>query len=220
MHFPLACFLFIVLAVSAVRGCPSAQAASKQVAGGDPAAASSAAPMAADANQIRRRSGVRVAVPALNLIDSENNRVDLAAHLDQPDPVFVNFIFTSCPSVCPIMTQTFSELEQSLSEQRVKARLVSISIDPEYDTPEQLKYYAESFRKGKDWRFLTGTHDQSIAAQKAFDVYLGDKMAHPVAVFFRRAAGESWVRIDGFASADQLAAEVTGAGSAIEPVRR
>jgi protein SCO1 len=86
--------------------------------------------------------------------------------------------------------------------------LVSISIDPEHDTPARLSQYAKQFGAGPDWNFYTGTHAASIAAQRAFNVYRGDKMNHGPVTLVRTAAGRPWVRLDGFATPDQLLAEL------------
>jgi protein SCO1/2 len=85
--------------------------------------------------------------------------------------------------------------------------LVSISIDPEQDTPERLSEYARRFHAGPEWRFYTGTTQASVAVQRAFEAYRGDKMDHTPATFLRAAPGRPWVRIDGFASSEELARE-------------
>ena len=56
--------------------------------------------------------------------------------------------------------------------------MISFSIDPEYDTPERLRKYAALFNAGPQWQFLTGSLANSVAIQKAFDVYRGNKMNH------------------------------------------
>ena len=67
----------------------------------------------------------------------------------------VNFIFTHCPTVCPLLTERMKTISQAMTQSEVQ--FVSISVDPENDSPEQLKKYAERF--GADlsrWSFLTG----------------------------------------------------------------
>ena len=89
----------------------------------------------------------------------------LPSVLDAPGPVVLQFIFTTCPSICPMMTSTLSGAQGEMGE---GARLVSISIDPEFDTPARLREYAKRFKAGPRWRFLTGGRDDVIAVQKAF----------------------------------------------------
>jgi protein SCO1/2 len=89
--------------------------------------------------------------------------------------------------------------------------LVSISIDPEFDTPARLREYASKLGAGPGWRHYGGTLAASLAAQRAFGVYRGDKMSHAPTTLVRTAPGAEWVRFDGFATADQLLAELPGA---------
>jgi protein SCO1/2 len=66
-----------------------------------------------------------------------------------------DFIFTSCPGPCPIISTRMSELQKPLAQSDV--HLVSFSVDPEKDTPEVLRAYADKLRKQPlRWDFLTG----------------------------------------------------------------
>jgi protein SCO1/2 len=68
----------------------------------------------------------------------------------------VDFIFTRCPGPCPMMTSKLAEVSRELSKAD-DVRLVSISIDPEHDTPEVLREYASRYQADlKHWIFLTG----------------------------------------------------------------
>lgn len=67
------------------------------------------------------------------------------------------FFFTQCPSVCPMLTAAMANLQRRLASHGDALQLVSVSVDPETDTPERLRAYAE--RHGADlrnWTFLTG----------------------------------------------------------------
>ena len=64
--------------------------------------------------------------------------------------------------------------------------------------------YAAKFGAGPEWQHYTGTLAASVAAQKAFNVFREDKMDHNPVVLLRAAPGKDWLRIDGFATADEL----------------
>jgi protein SCO1/2 len=65
------------------------------------------------------------------------------------------FIFTNCPGICPMMTSKMAALEQAVTDPQV--HLVSMSLDPERDTPAVLKQYAAKMKADeKRWHFLTG----------------------------------------------------------------
>ena len=131
-----------------------------------------------------------------------------AGHEIPGRPAVLAFIYTSCTTVCPVLTSVLATLQARLGETRDQVHLLSISIDPEYDTPARLHEYARRFGAGPQWNHYTGTLAASQAAQKAFDVYRGDKMKHQPGVLVRPLPGAKWVRIDGFASPDDLLAEL------------
>jgi protein SCO1/2 len=154
------------------------------------------------------RSQAAYTVPDVKLVNAEGATVPLRSELAEQDkPVILNFIFTTCGAICPVMSATFSQLQDSLGEARDAVRMVSISIDPEEDTPDALKAYAGKYGAGPQWQMLTGSLADSIAVQRAFDVYRGDKMSHQPATFLRAGPGQPWVRLDGFASAADILRE-------------
>lgn len=68
-----------------------------------------------------------------------------------------NFIFTSCPSVCPSLTRAMKSLQDRYEQNDIPVRLVSITVDPEVDTPQKLREYALEYGADLDrWTFLTG----------------------------------------------------------------
>jgi protein SCO1/2 len=72
-----------------------------------------------------------------------------------------NFIFTRCAGPCPVMTSRMAELNQALAGKTKDVELVSITVDPEHDTPQVLKEYGERVGASPDrWKFLTGPKDQ------------------------------------------------------------
>ena len=74
-----------------------------------------------------------------------------------------SFIFTRCPSTCPTQTANMTRLQNRLRRNSAwgSIRLVSFSVDPDHDTPEILKLYAQKAEADTDhWRFLTGTREQ------------------------------------------------------------
>jgi protein SCO1 len=155
------------------------------------------------------RSQAAYTVPDVKLVNADGSGVPLRSELAEQDkPVILNFIFTTCGAVCPVMSATFSQLQAALGPERDAVRMLSISIDPEEDTPAALKVYAGKYGAGPQWQMLTGSLTDSIAVQRAFDVYRGDKMNHQPATFLRAAPGQPWVRLDGFASADDILREV------------
>src|SRR6476620_9460794 len=154
-----------------------------------------------------KRSMIQVRIPPTILVRDDGEKVDIGAELERAGPTYLNFIFTSCGSVCPVLSQTLSVLRDRLGSDRGNVRMISLSIDPEYDTPRRLTAYRQQFGADLGWRCYTGSLEGSATVQKAFGVLSRDKMNHPVATFYRAAPDQSWIRIDGFASPEQLESE-------------
>jgi protein SCO1/2 len=145
-----------------------------------------------------------IEIPDVVMVRSDGQQISLRHELDDGRPVVLNFVFTSCPGICPVMSQVFSQLQRALGAERGHVHLVSISIDPEQDTPARLREYAGKFGAGSQWQHYTGTVEASQSVQRAFGVYNGDKMSHSPVTFMRGAPGQHWQRIDGLASGADL----------------
>ncbi|SDD30360.1 protein SCO1/2 [Algoriphagus faecimaris] len=92
----------------------------------------------------------------------------------------LDFFFTSCPSICPIMSKEMERVNDMFREEK-QVQILSISIDPEYDTPEILKEYAERHgaQAGK-WDFLSGPKDETYAlARCGFALPTLDGLGNP-----------------------------------------
>ena len=150
---------------------------------------------------------VAVAVPDVTLTGTDGRPVPLRAVLGDDRPVMLQFIFTTCPTICPLLTGVAARVREDLGKDREKIRAVSITIDPEHDTPSVLREYAANFDADPDWMFLTGRLPDVVAVQRAFGSYLGNKMNHPPYTFLRRSPRDPWVRIDGIVHADVLEVE-------------
>ncbi len=162
------------------------------------------------ANQrgVYTRSVSAYQIPDVNLVDMSGAMVSLRKVLGGDDPVMLNFIYTSCTAICPVMSATFAGVQDQLGAESKKVRMVSISIDPENDTPAKLQAYANKYQAGPQWQMLTGSAENSIAVQRAFDAFRGDKMNHSPATFIRAGgANQPWVRLEGFASAEDIIKE-------------
>lgn len=154
-----------------------------------------------------RRSIHHYSVPDVTLVDMDGAYVHLPDALGGNSPTMVNFIFTSCTTICPVLSMTFSQSQELLAAELGDLTMISISIDPEHDTPDRLRAYAKRHDAGDRWRFLTGSRSDILAVQKAFDAYRGSKMSHEPFTLLHASADAPWVRLEGFAGAADLVAE-------------
>jgi protein SCO1/2 len=135
--------------------------------------------------------------------------------------VLLDFIYTHCPGPCPILTSTHVRVQRTLPEAvRGQVHFVSISIDPERDTPEALRAYAEG--RGADladWSFLTGPPEEVDPVLRAYGVGgtpgEGGEIVHVVATYLIDAQGHIARRYVGLEHhADDLRADVERAVAA------
>jgi len=145
-------------------------------------------------------------LPAHSLKDQNGESVNLHDFLHSDRPFIISFIFTTCTTICPILTATLSTAQDELMKSSIKPQLISISIDPEEDTPDKLATYAKKFKASKDWFFLTGELKDIVDLQCSLDNYCGSKLNHePVTIL--KAPNRKWLSLTGFTSAKDLVKE-------------
>lgn len=148
-------------------------------------------------------------VPAVTLMDQNGQPVELTKRLQSNHPLALNFIFTTCTTICPVMTATFSRVRKALGPDSDRLDMVSISIDPEYDRPAVLKDYAAKFHADPEhWTFLTGDADAIHDVLEEFKALFGSKMSHKPITLLKKPGESAWFRIDGLARAKDLTREI------------
>ena len=151
------------------------------------------------------------AIPPVNFISNTGQHVKIDELLSSPRPVLLQFIYSTCTTICPVLSATFSQAQDELSKINENFLLISVSIDPEHDNVQKISDYAKRHNAGNNWIFLTGDNGETRKLLKAFDVlYPGyNKMNHQSTMFLRVHPDAPWRRIDGFLSIDKLMAEFT-----------
>ena len=98
-------------------------------------------------------------LPAFSLTDQDGQpfaREQLAGK-----PWIANFIFTTCPTVCPLLTQKMARLEKRSKDLGGAVHFVSFTVDPETDTPEVLKAFGDQYGQDRArWTMVTGPVDE------------------------------------------------------------
>jgi protein SCO1/2 len=154
-----------------------------------------------------RRSVQAYEVPDVTLIDQDGVPQRLPEYLRSERPLLLDFFFASCTTVCPVLSASFASLQKSFGEDTRQARLVSIAIDPEHDTPEVLRTYRTRFGARPGWDLLTGDKADVDRVLKAFAAYVPNKMSHRPVNLLRAPGADEWIRIDGLVGASDLARE-------------
>ena len=146
-------------------------------------------------------------VPEVVLVNQDREKVRLVELLDSGKPVLLDFIYGTCTTICPILSAGYSNMQRKLGEDPEQVQLVSISIDPEHDTPAVMTEYLERYQARPGWDFLTGSRKDIDKVMHAFDAYVQDKMSHYPLTLIRAPEGDYWVRIYGLVGTRELMEE-------------
>ena len=170
-------------------------------------AASAAAPSTTSA---AAPSTTKVVLRDVPLVDATGKRLRLAQDVIGERIAVVNFIYTSCTTVCPVSSATFQQLQQRLAASSLgkEVVLVSITVDPLRDTPQRLREYAGRYEAREGWVWLTGTKPDVDSVLKGFGAYSPRFEDHPLMVLIGDARGGPWTRFFGFPSVDELLARI------------
>lgn len=151
-------------------------------------------------------------VPDVTLIDQNGKRVPFKSIMETNKPVVLDFIFGTCTTICPVLSAGYVNLQQKLAADSDRVHLISISIDPENDSPRVMKEYLKRYRSKPGWDFLTGSRKDIDAVMRAFDAYIPNKMSHYALTLIHPPKADKWTRIYGIMSSSEFIAETKKAG--------
>ena len=166
-------------------------------------------PMAEQQTQTPQVMTMAPTVPDVVVLDQNNQKVHFYSDLVKGKTVVIDFIFTTCTTICPPLTANFARI-QKIMQQRGNndLRLISVTVDPENDTPERLKKYAELFHAQTGWTFVTGSRADLEQIWKAFNIYLSSRQDHPPTVVVGNDVTHVWNYASGLTSAGKLVAVI------------
>jgi protein SCO1/2 len=143
------------------------------------------------------------------LLDQSGKVVSLEKDLVGNKIVVMGFIYTSCTTVCPVVSSIMGKVQQQLGHRvGTEVQLVSISIDPQRDDPKRLNDYARTFQKGPGWSWLTGSPQSVTATLKGLGAYSGDFKNHSPLILVGDGNSRFWTRYYGFTDPAELARAV------------
>jgi protein SCO1/2 len=173
----------------------------------EPAAA---APCHTEPGQAAAPAAAELKLPDVLLTDQDGRAVRFA-DLVAGRRVAVNFIFTTCTTICPPMGAHFARLERLLAERGVvDVGLISLSIDPQVDSPPRLRAWREKLGGGKGWTLLTGPKPKVDGLLKALGVYTASPLDHAPVVLLSDGRSGRWQRAYGLTPPAELAALLLG----------
>ena len=149
--------------------------------------------------------------PNTALITHENKKVRFYDDLVKGKVVVINLMYTKCEDICPITTWSLLQVQKALGNRIGRdVFLYSITLDPDRDTPEVLKTYAENFGAKKGWYFLTGEFEDIERLRRKLGLYDPDpvidvdKTQHGGLFIYGNEATGRWAAIPGFAKPQSI----------------
>jgi protein SCO1/2 len=152
-------------------------------------------------------------IPDVTLLDQDGRPVRFWSDVVRGRVVAVSFVFTTCTTICPPLGANFARLRSLLGSRAGSAvELISVSIDPENDTPARLKAWAAKFGAGPGWTLLTGVPADVERLLRGLQVYTPNFRDHSPLILVGNAATGNWQRISGLAPATEIAAQLARLG--------
>lgn len=139
------------------------------------------------------------------LITQDGETKSLSSDIVGDRIVVVDFVYTTCTTVCPVLSAVFMQVQDQLGDRLgTEVVLVSISVDPQRDTPARLKDYASKLRARDGWMWLTGDKDVVDEVLKDFGAYTPNFEDHPATVLVGDGMTGEWSRFLGFPGANHI----------------
>ena len=149
--------------------------------------------------------------PNLPVVTQDGKTARFYDNLLKGKLVVINFIYTSCQDICPVATARLAQLEEKLGDRMGRDFFfISMTVDPERDTPERLKEYAQAFDAGPGWSFVTG----NPADIRAINYKLGERSTklseHRNEIVLGNESQGQWQRDNLFGDLDRLVITIQG----------
>ncbi len=154
-------------------------------------------------------SAATVTLAEATLLDQDGRVVRFPADVVGDRIVVVDFVFTTCTTICPILSAKLTRLQERLGPRAgSEVRLVSFSIDPARDTPARLKAFGAKFKAGPGWTWLTGGVEDVERVLKGLGAYTANFAEHPPMMLVGDGRTGRFLRFNGFPDPDKLLAAV------------
>ena len=152
---------------------------------------------------------VKVKLADVTLIDQDGNQVKFASEAIGDRIVAINFIYTTCSTLCPLTSAIFKQLQDKLG--KLLSRdiwLISISLDPLTDTPARLKEYASKYRSNPGWIWLTGSVSDVEQVLTGLGTTSANFREHAPLNLVGDGKNGKWIQFNALTGPEQIRAEL------------
>ena len=155
--------------------------------------------------EVSSEQPAKMNIPDVEVLDQNGRKIRFYTDLVKGQTVVINYIFTTCTTICPPLGATFARVQKELGDKVGRdVRFISISVDPATDTPERLKAWGAKFHAGDGWTFVTGNKPQVDELLRALGASSARREDHSPTVLIGNDAQGNWTRTYGLAKTSQL----------------
>lgn len=149
------------------------------------------------------------AIPDIKVMDQDGNSRHFYGDLVKGKTVVVNFVYTTCTTICPPLGAMFGRLQKSLGSRLGKdVYLISISVDPVTDTPARLRAWAAQFGTNVGWTLVTGERADLNRLLRVLGTDTSSPENHSALVLIVNDKTGIWKRVYGLGSIAALTRSV------------
>lgn len=155
------------------------------------------------------QGGAELDIPETALLNQYGQSVNFRQDVVADNIVVMDFIYTSCTTVCPVLSAVMAQVQRKL-EPRIGhgVSLVSLTVDPVRDNPQRLLDYSRQHDAGPGWTWLTGSKPAVDSVLVSLGTYTPNFVDHPSLVMVGDVKTGQWTRFYGFPSPDRIVATV------------
>ena len=143
-------------------------------------------------------------IPNVQVFDQNGRQLNFYSDLIKGKTVAINFVFTTCTTICPPLTATFRRVQLEAAARGLDVQLISISVDPATDTPERLRDFAAKFKAGPGWTFVTGDKALVDSVLQALGAAVSNKNDHTPMILIGNDTSDYWTRAYGLTAPTKL----------------
>lgn len=152
-----------------------------------------------------KSAATKMNIPDIELLDQNGRKIRFYTDLIKGQTVAINFIFTTCTTICPPLGATFARVQKELRDKAGRdVRFISVSVDPATDTPERLKAWGAKFHAGDGWTFVTGAKPKVDELLRALGASSARREDHSPTILIGNDATGAWTRTYGLANTSRI----------------
>jgi protein SCO1/2 len=152
----------------------------------------------------------RLQIPDTELVNQNGQQVQFVSDVVKERIAVIDTVFTTCTTICPMMGVNYGRLAKILKERLGReVVMVSVSIDPENDTPARLKEWSAKFYAGPGWVLLTGPKSRVDTFLKSLGLYTPERLNHQSTILIGNTSG-GWIRTSALSSPDKWMKMIDG----------